>query len=393
MAPSFPPLAETLDLGPSGYSPWIVEGAVRLGANQAFGPAAELMQFFTGVTMSPSTLRRLTIAAGATMRQLALDVTATEWADGARAAVVADADVPLQLSVDGSMVAVRDEGWREVKLAAIGERRGDGLTALSYTATLGDATAFGDEALGEVARRGVPQARDVVTVNDGAEWIQGFLDLQCPQAARVLDFAHAAGYLAMAATAAYGEGTEAGDAWFTTQRHELRHGDPDAVLAALRALPAGNDRDTALGYLTARRAQISYRAFTAKNWPIGSGCVESAHKGIVQQRLKGRGMRWSRAGAEGLLAMRVVDANVRWEATWEQVGPHQRSTRRRRRLDRRAACRPQPVPPVDPEIPADLDAPPCLPPPPKLVQDGKPTADHPWRTLRLRGSPRFDHGM
>lgn len=341
---------------------------MRLGADRPFAPAAALLRHFTGVTMHPSTVRRLTSAAGTTMRQLELAWTDAMWADAAHADTEA-ADVPLQVSVDGSMVPLAD-GWHEVKLAAIGARTGDALTALSYTATLGDAATFGHAALGELMRRGVPSAADVVTVNDGADWIQGVLDLHCPQASRVLDFAHAAGYLATAATAAYGEGTDPARAWFATQRHELRHGDPDAVLAALGALPPSDDRDTAVGYLTARRPQIAYREFAARGWPIGSGCVESAHKGIVQARLKGRGMRWTRPGVEAMLALRVVQANDRWSTIRAQVGAHQRAAQQARTATRRATRR-------------------RPPPPPRLVQDGKPTADHPWRTFQLPGSPRF----
>ncbi|MDQ3655208.1 MAG: hypothetical protein M3457_09025 [Chloroflexota bacterium] len=346
-----------------------MEGAVRLGTAGPFAPAARLLQWFTGVVMSPATLRRLTLAAGTTMRQLELDFTATVRDTGG---VVADvADVPLHLSLDGSMVALVDEGWREVKLAAIGDRAGTGpLTDLTYAATLGSADAFGDEALGELGRRGVPQATDVVTVNEGAEWIQGFVDLHCPQAHRVLDVAHAAGYLAAAATATFGEGTDAATAWFQTQRRELRDGDPDLVLAALGALPAGETRDTARGYLTARRMQIADRAFRARGWPIGSGCVESGHKGVVQGRLKGQGMRWTRPVAAGMIALRIVDANARWGMTWAQVGTRQRADHRAPTAARRTARR-------------------TRPPTPKLVQAGKPPADHPWRTLRLPGSPRF----
>lgn len=58
-----PPLAEALDLESSGYSPWVVEGAVRLGGTGAFIPAARQLAHFTGVTMSPSAVRRVTLAA------------------------------------------------------------------------------------------------------------------------------------------------------------------------------------------------------------------------------------------------------------------------------------------------------------------------------------------
>lgn len=323
--------------------------------------------------MSPATLRRLTLAAGTTMRHRERAFSEAVRDAGMVDDAVAVPDVPLQLSLDGSMVHLRAEGWREAKLAAIGARAETGpLTALTYTATLGTADAFGDEALGELGRRGVPQATDVVTVNDGAEWIQGFVDLHCPQAHRVLDFAHAAEYLAAAATAAYGEGTAAGTAWFATQRRDLRDGDPDVVLAALLALPTGEERDRAWSYLATRRSQIAYREFVAQGWPIGSGCVESGHKGVLQGRLKGRGMRWSRPAAEGLIALRVVDANDRWTAAWAPVGRHQRAARQARTATRRATRQ-------------------ARPPTPKLVKDGKPTADHPWRRFRLKGSPQFPH--
>lgn len=362
MEPGFSPLAEALDLGASGYSPWIVAGAVRLGMAGPFVPAATLLTHFTGVAMHPSTLRRLTVAAGATMRQLELAFVDTIPVGGGEAATA-----PMQVSMDGSMVPLV-EGWREVKLVAIGERAEAGaLTALSYAATLGTVEAFEEEAEGELARRGIPGARDVVTVNDGAEWIQRVVDLHCPRAVRVLDFAHAAEYLAHAAREAFGEGTEAAQTWFMTQRHTLRHADPETVLTALRALPAGVQRDDACRYLAARRAQIAYRTFVDRGWPIGSGCVESAHKGIVQERLKRRGMRWSRPVAEGMLALRIVDANDRWEGTWDQVASQQRAAHdadtAARRIDRRRK-----------------------PPREKLVQHGKPTDDHPWRNFRLPGS-------
>lgn len=63
------PLAEALQLGSSHYSPWLVEGVVRLGCDLAFVPAAAVLTHFTGVTMSASTVRRMTLAAGETVGQ------------------------------------------------------------------------------------------------------------------------------------------------------------------------------------------------------------------------------------------------------------------------------------------------------------------------------------
>ncbi len=358
-----------MDLGAHHASPWLVESAVRLGTTTTFRAAARLLTHFTGVTIHTATVRRMTEAAGTTVRQPELACAAQVQTAG----TVPDPppDVPRQLSLDGSLVHLREEGWREVKVLAIGDRQaGDKpLTGLTYVATLGTAEQFGDEIVGELGRRGIPRATDLVSVNDGAVWIQELLDLHCPQAERVLDFAHAAGYLADAAKATWTDPATV-EAWFTAQRHELLTGDPDQVLATLGALPASAARDTARGYLTSRRDQIAYREFRERGWPIGSGCVESAHQHVVQDRLKGRGMRWGRPGATAMLALRVATANDRWDETWGQVGPAQRAAAHARTVARRTIRHQSP--PRGPQ-----------------VIDGKPVASHPWRQFRLPGSPRF----
>jgi len=96
---------------------------------------------------------------------------------------------------------------------------------------------------------------------------------------------------------------------FQTQRHELRDGDPDRVLATLSELaaqfPAQAEiiNDT-LGYFTKRRDQINYPAFKAAAWPIGSGAGEAAHKVVVEARLKQAGMRWATDNVNPMVALR-----------------------------------------------------------------------------------------
>lgn len=369
-----------LDLGTEAFSPWLLERAVRLGAELPFTTAAELVALFTGTRISPSTIRRATVASGTAVRQLELAFITT--LEAATAPAVPAPAVPLQLSVDGSLLPLVHGEWREVRVAAIGEiiPESGGARALSYVATLGSAEVFGHEALGEIVRRGVDQAATVVAVSDGAPWIQGFVDWHCPHARRVLDFAHAAGYLAQAAQEAFGPGTAQTSEWFAVQRHELRQGDPQRVLDALATLPTGERRDQALGYLQERRAMIAYRDFCDAGLPIGSGCVESAHKTLLQARCKRSGMHWTPATLVPVIALRTVIVNGRWAATWTRIGPQRRAAQRTRVTTRRAARRP-----VVPTLPPARSIPPATPPRPmpsprpKLVQHGRPTADHPWR--------------
>jgi len=190
---------------------------------------------------------------------------------------------------------------------------------LSYVARLTDAATFTQQALGELTRRGVHRAATVVAVADGAPGIQGFVDWHCPDAVRVLDFPHAVGYLARAAQETWGPGTAPTSEWLAIHAHALKHGDPETALRALAALPAGPARDEALGYLRTRRAQITYAAFQAAGYPIGSGCVESGNKVVIEARLKGAGMHWTRNHADAMAALRTVIANGRWAEAWPGI--------------------------------------------------------------------------
>ncbi len=46
---------------------------------------------------------------------------------------------------------------------------------------------------------------------------------------------------------------------------------------------------------------------------IGSGAIESAHRKVIQKRMKQSGQRWSKQGAQNMLNLRVVSCNQQWE--------------------------------------------------------------------------------
>jgi hypothetical protein len=367
---------------------------VLLGSDRPFAAASRTLAHFTGTALGEATARRLTERAGAVWVQLDLAEVARLEADPALAAPVG---APVQqVSVDGVFVPLVGGEWREVKVLAVGAIGPDGdggvrTTDLSYCARLADHERFGREALAELHRRGTLTAPTVVAVQDGAEWIQGFLDLHLPGAVRVLDFAHAAGYLGQAAQAAFGPGTAETSAWLAEWLRELKRGDPAAVLAALAALPASEAREEATRYLEARREQIRYADFGAAGYPLGSGCVESAAKLLVQGRLCGAGMHWAERHVDAVLGLRTVAGTARWDDAWgriaAQLRQQARQVRAARRAARLAAAPPRAVAPPPPVAPPATPAPPEavlrlrqeLRDRPKRIVNGRPTADHPFK--------------
>jgi hypothetical protein len=57
--------------------------------------------------------------------------------------------------------------------------------------------------------------------------------------------------------------------------------------------------------------------------PIGSGEMESAHRYVIQRRLRIAGAWWTTENLSKMLALRVVGANRDWEDYWG--GVHQKA--------------------------------------------------------------------
>jgi hypothetical protein len=79
--------------------------------------------------------------------------------------------------------------------------------------------------------------------------------------------------------------------------------------------PAAGVRRT-VGYSRRHRPYVRYDEYLARGWPMGTGVVEGACGHLVNDRLEQSGMRWTKAGAQGMLDLRAVRINGHWHAYW-----------------------------------------------------------------------------
>ncbi len=404
----FFPLDKELELLPGELSATLAEGLVRLGTRMPFAQAAEHLAFFWGVAVDETTVRRHTEAAGAAY--VAEQAAEVQWLEQQRPPAPLGPTVQY-LSADGAMVPLRHGQWAEVKTLAIGrvqQRLGPDGTAethttdLSYFSRLAEAETFTRLAYVEAYRRGTESAGVVCAVQDGAEWLQGVVDVLRPDAVRILDFPHAVEHLTAAAAPVLGLGTPSLQAWLDQQAHTLKHA-PDgarqvigavaqlAVETAADPRAARAARDGAIAYFTKRLGQVQYVSFQAAGYPIGSGSTESANKVVVEARLKGSGMHWARPHVNPLVALRTVACADRWAASWPRITAQLRTEADRRRHARRQPRQPLPtLTPVQQARPVVLpgSAPavaprPAAAPRTKTIVDGRPTSAHPWKRYPL----------
>lgn len=329
------------------------EGLLRLGIllclTMPYGLAQWVLGQWNGVSLSATTLWQQVQRYGQAAQQDLQQQLLAYQNGGSITAETLDAEVAqklLAIGADGVTVPFRPQAktpkgktqWREVKvalLARIGQRvtrSGQQVTQLLHrrvVAVLGDIDTFMPQLQLEAHRQSFAQAPQLVWLSDGAKGFWRVFE-QCFShcAVGILDFYHAAGQLARVAEIVGAGDSDASQRWFGHWRHQLRHRHPRQVLADLTRVVnieqvfTPEEMETLVqvqGYFQRLHPHMRYAEFKEQGFPLGSGMIESTCKWLIQQRFKGVGMRWSEAGFNHLLILRVAWVNQRFDALFPQV--------------------------------------------------------------------------
>lgn len=310
-----------------GLSEGVMRLVVKLSAYLPYRQACEVYGELAQVSVS---LGEATQEAGQRSRS-ALQPLATMKASLESAACAG-------ISMDGFMVHVEGEGWKEVKIGAVFEAgtdkeeptggAGDNVRARSqsYVMHLGGPEGFGFKLAVEAQARRWGQAEQSAVLGDGAAWIWNLANRDYPSAAHIVDWYHARQHLWAAGDLLYPGQSERAAAWVNEQANLLYQGRADELARSLtqyaNALPP--DRQTALvaeaGYFATNHERMQYRDFRRARLPIGSGVVESGAK-QAKQRLSAAGMRWSRPGLENMLPLRAALMSGTFDLLWPRIRP------------------------------------------------------------------------
>jgi hypothetical protein len=240
----------------------------------------------------------------------------------------------MGVAMDGTMVHVRQEGWKELKVGCIfdvevrpdrmpeSEEVEDRAHAVhsSYLGVLGSADGFGRMLWAEAVRRGVPQAHDSIVIGDGAHWIWDLAQEHFGSSWQVVDWYHAKEHLHRVADLAFGEGSPTGHQWVKSQRTPLYQGQVWHVASRIRELAdeypsATKALQTEASYFETNKRRMQYLEVRDAGLPIGSGMVESGCKQFGA-RFGGAGMRWSRIGVDRLIPIRAAILSGRFDEVW-----------------------------------------------------------------------------
>jgi len=235
--------------------------------------------------------------------------------------------------IDGSMVPTVRSGtqgdkrkgksvqWQEAKLSLA---HAQGSKELVYAATLlGGADEAGKQLRACAKRAGFGAGQRVHAVGDGAQWSANHVQTHFgAQGSYLLDFYHVCQYLHEAAQAIESQ-PAVQHVWLEKQKLRLKTQCSGAVLNELQAHLESQDTPESdapvrkcYRYLSERPDQLDYQTAIEQDLPIGSGEIESAHRYVIQKRLKLPGAWWLPSNAEKMLALRTARANGEWEGYW-----------------------------------------------------------------------------
>lgn len=327
---SFHPLDRSLGLSQAEPSPALREATCDLATRVPYRQVAEIISRLTGEPFSPIGAWRVVQAEGARIR--------TEEGELVRA-VFEMGEAPMEpgatpelvvVEADGTYLKAQREGQPsfEIKTGVFytGKARAGGrrhrrhrLLDKGCYATSHDADAFGK---GLAARGfawvGLHRARHVLCVHDGLDEFGATFSDWFPRAIHQIDHFHVAERIWHVSGA---------DLKAFDELKSLAFSDPVACARKLRRYRRFRPElaHEAAGYLEAVARdlygvdRLPRRLRRGRMRVVGSGVVEKHQDLLVKRRMKGRGMRWTRRGADHLLALQARRLCDRWPSRWGVV--------------------------------------------------------------------------
>lgn len=298
---------------------------VDFGSDNAFGRVPRKLEEHYGISLPSSTIRNITEYHAGLMDKGLEQHSDYPETGGCETLIV---------ETDGSMIPIvvtdantkdkrknKQELWKEVRLC-LAHAQGE-VTPYFGTTFQQSVDETGKVIFDVACKAGLGRQSYVHSVGDGATWICEQIDLQFgTQGHYLLDFYHVCEYLGAAANDCCSSSDKAH--WMEQQKTALKTGELQTVFNELEPHLEAHDVDNAKApvrachrYLNNRKDQLDYSKAIERGLPIGSGEIESAHRYIIQQRLKLSGAWWTQDNAKAMLALRTNRANGLWESYWQ----------------------------------------------------------------------------
>ena len=297
-----------------GISPYMQELITYAGQMECYGSCEEILEQFTTVKVSPSQVYRVTNYVSESLK--------AEDHKAERTLSPLSKNDLLYVELDGSMICTRNkESWKEIKLGRLFKgsdclnphSESSYLIDSQYVGHFGASVDFGEKLSRVIDSYGDLKNR-LVFVTDGAAWIREWIADHYPVSVSILDFFHVMEHLSEFADRAFPGAPLEKREWCDKQKELLLASDVETVLDNIVLTDAKEeDKQRLITYYRNNKKRMRYKQYRSIGCGIiGSGAIESAHRTVIQKRMKLSGQRWTTKGVENMLRLRVINMNRQW---------------------------------------------------------------------------------
>lgn len=192
----------------------------------------------------------------------------------------------------------------------------------SYIGAIETAASFGWHLYAEAVRRGLFEAKRVIVISDGAEWIRNLVETHFAGATHIIDLYHAREHLVALCRRLLSHNLKQLNHYQDRWWEKLDEGEIETIVEEASAfLPkdpkAAKDTHAEIGYFDKNKDRMRYADYYEQGLFVGSGVIEAGCRTIIGERLKKSGMEWTVRGANAITALRCVIQSGRFEEYWE----------------------------------------------------------------------------
>jgi len=305
-----------------GISPYLQEKMLYIGQKEVFSEGSATFKNLTQLDVCPNQIQRLCQYYGS------LPET-DQIINTVHPAQETDSTSVLYAQFDGSNIFIDDE-WKEVKLGRIfsegdmkvqksdyeGVAVRTTIEKSDYLAHKGNYLKFTERFEIMLNDRLSQGHKELVFVTDGETWIENWLADNYSQYPRILDYYHAVKPLKAFAEKGI-PSDEKRKQWLDRQKSYLLSSQMLLLLSEVDKIQnlskvAQTAKDDLLRYYKNNKHRMDYANYQLNEWSIGSGAIESAHRVVIQKRMKLCGQRWGK-NAQPILNLRVINKSKKWD--------------------------------------------------------------------------------
>jgi len=303
---------------PLGFkmTPYWQEKCTFMGQQEVFQQGSETLEKLTGQYVSAKQIERMSHAYGLLYESREQKKKIME---------PTDKESIVYGMMDGSMILTRYDNWKEMKLARFFEQNAilpenehrNFVRESIYVAHLG-----GKDPFLKKVEQVIDNKENMVWIADGAKWIWNWINDFYPNHGQVLDFFHASEKLHEFAREVFKKKEER-KRWTEHQIELLKDNGVEIVMVNVDLITCKGKglkkKSALLTYYSNNMQRMQYKDYKEKGWLIGSGPMESAHRTVIQQRMKLSGQRWTKQGAQEIVNLRAAEKSGEWSEVKELI--------------------------------------------------------------------------